>query len=491
MNQTIVLLIDIGIITVLIVALAQFISPRLARWGNLTAAMAMGLAVITVIYRHEIGFHGLIGGAVALGAVLGLLVASKVPMIHIPPMVAFQHGAGGVAAFLISAIEVYRIDGVGWSFPKAAGLLGLVIGAATFSGSLVASGKLYGKFRQQPTTLPAHGLFVLSLVAVIAAICIYVGFGDSGRSVWGSILLVILSAALGWSVAVRIGGADMPVLISFLNATAGLAAAFCGIILGSKLLVAFGATVAASGSILTHMMCRAMNRSLGNIFTGMSKTTQTADSAADENEAPGDTGGTSASDETEKDSKRDPADIQNGAVAQTKSLKSLIDMAAAEMRKAKQVIIVPGYGMALGQAQFQIVELSRLMVSRGTEVRFAIHPVAGRMPGHMNVLLAEAEVSYDDLVEMEEINPRFKDTDITLVVGACDVVNPAAISSEGTTISGMPILHAHESRKVVVCNLDEKPGYSGVPNLLYQRSNVILLFGDAGQTIGSLLKAYQ
>jgi len=291
---------------------------------------------------------------------------------------------------------------------------------------------------------------------------------------------------LGWVLAIRVGGADMPVLISFLNASAGLAAAFCGVIIGSQLLVAFGATVAASGSVLTHVMCRAMNRSLFNVFKGLAPPRKSAGAVKGETllsfvpvgEVDGGPGGPAG---------EDPVGGPESAVAS--EAVPAAERAVAALREAKTVIIVPGYGMALGQAQFQVVKLARRLAAGGADVKFAIHPVAGRMPGHMNVLLAEAEASYDDLIEMDDINPRFKDTDLVLIVGASDVVNPAATTTEDTPISGMPILHVDESKQVVVCNLDDRPGYSGVPNLLYGRPGVILLFGDAAPTVESLLRA--
>ena len=259
-------------------------------------------------------------------------------------------------------------------------------------------------------------------------------------------------------LAIRIGGADMPVLISFLNATAGVAAAFCGVIVGNRLLIACGATVAASGSILTHVMCKAMNRSVFNVFWNAAASRSGAAAVAPSSKV---------------------------AVA-ARSSSSPMERAIEACRAAKRVVIVPGYGMAVGQAQFKVTELSQLLEKMGKEVFFAIHPVAGRMPGHMNVLLAEADVPYDRLFEMDEINPSFPETDVAIVVGACDVVNPAAMDEPDTPIAGMPILKVYEAKSVIVCNLDERPGYSGVPNSLYDRPNTVLLFGDAKDTLGRL-----
>ena len=277
--------------------------------------------------------------------------------------------------------------------------------------------------------------------------------------------LVIVCVLLGVVVAIRIGGADMPVLISFLNATAGFAAAFCGVVLGNHLLVACGAVVAASGSILTHVMCRAMNRRVWQVFLGFQPTTTALQHAPPATETR-----TTA-----------PAKIE------TKATRNLSAEAAALFRAARKVIIVPGYGMAVAQAQAEVVELAGWLQRRGAGVLFAIHPVAGRMPGHMNVLLAEADVDYDLLKEMDEINPQFCECDVALVVGACDVVNPAANSVPNTPISGMPILRADDAARVVVCNLDERPGYSGVPNPLYRDAKTLLLNGDAKASLRKIL----
>jgi NAD(P) transhydrogenase subunit beta len=305
------------------------------------------------------------------------------------------------------------------------------------------------------------------IIALIAAAL----FVPPGSRMVLYILIIVLSILFGILFSIRIGGADMPVLISFLNATAGVAAAFCGMIIENKLLISCGATVAASGSILTHVMCRAMNRSLFRVF--VPRPTAGAGDKMNPIAEPL---------ENNRDKKVENK-VQEQAVEKD-DFQQVVEAA----RNAKRVIIVPGYGMAVAQAQFAVIELSNLLISMGKEVRFAIHPVAGRMPGHMNVLLAEAGIDYDLLKEMDEINPEFKETDFTLVIGACDVVNPAAMETDGSPISGMPILCAHESREVVCCNLDDKPGYSGVDNPLYENKNTTLLLGNAKETIEQLVE---
>jgi NAD(P) transhydrogenase subunit beta len=457
--------IDLVVIIVFMAGFAQFRAPRSARRGNLTAAAALVMAVLVVVLGNPIGGWPVIVGAVVVGGGLGWGVSAKVTMVGIPAMVAFQHGAGGVAAFLVSAVELTRDPVSGISVGKLSGLLGMVIGAATFAGSLIAGGKLMGKLSGKPVVLPRHGVLIAATLVAIAVVCAVVGMGGPRTVAWGAIVLIAVSMWLGVAVSIRIGGADMPVLISFLNATAGLAAAFCGVVIQNRLLVVCGAVVAASGSVLTQIMCAAMNRNLLKVFLGF------ASSAP----AP----------------RRLPVGPSAAGAAAIPELASAAtdprDAAIALAREAKSVIVVPGYGMALAQAQFQVVQLADLLESRGASVCYAIHPVAGRMPGHMNVLLAEADVSYDKLIELDDANPRFKDTDLALVVGACDVVNPAAVRTEGTPISGMPILNVQEARRVLVCNLDARPGYSGVENILYAMPNVVLLFGDATHTLERII----
>jgi NAD(P) transhydrogenase subunit beta len=285
------------------------------------------------------------------------------------------------------------------------------------------------------------------------------------------LLLTGLSILLGILVAIRIGGADMPVLISFLNATSGFAAAFCGVILSSPLLVACGAVVAASGSILTQVMCQAMNRHLWQVFLGFQARTVPVAVPPTTSTAP------AATPKPEPEPAPPTKPTQSDAHAQ----------AANALRSAHKVIFVPGYGMAVAQAQAEVVELAGWLQRRGVEVSFAIHPVAGRMPGHMNVLLAEADVDYDLLKEMDQVNPEFSGSDVALVLGACDVVNPAANTVPDTPISGMPVLRVNEAAHVVICNLDERPGYSGVPNPLYQDAKTLLLLGDAKVSLRQLI----
>jgi NAD(P) transhydrogenase subunit beta len=399
-------------------------------------------------------------------------------MIQIPAMVAFQHGAGGVAAFLVSFVELTRDSAeVLSTVGEISGILGLIIGAATFSGSMVASGKLSERLRQTPVIFRRHNLILATNAAVIVGTAVAAGVvGDRVLVGYSLISLILLSVLIGVIFSIRIGGADMPVLISFLNATAGLAAAFCGIVIENRLLVACGATVAASGSILTYVMCKAMNRGLVGVFGGIEDSNSTGTSNGKGDHDPGAHAETELpiTSQTPNEEEREPEDP--------------LDEVVRAIREAESVIIVPGYGMALAEAEAETVRLSERMEEAGKKVRFAIHPVAGRMPGHMHVLLAEADIDYDKLVEMDDINTEFRETDLVLVIGACDVVNTAALESEGTPISGMPILAAHEAKRIVVCNLDLKPGYSGVTNPLYWNSKTTRLLGDARDNIKRILE---
>jgi NAD(P) transhydrogenase subunit beta len=455
---------DLGVIALLVAGIARFRAPGAARFGNHAAGLALGAAIVLVIVRHGIAEPSVVVIASVIGALVGVLVAFRTSMTGIPAVVAFQHGMGGVAAVLVSAIELTRAAAEPTIAGKVSGLFGLVLGAATFSASLLAAAKLGNHIKQAPTQLRGHNGYLVALLAVVGVCAAQYWIGESPIALVSAI--VVAAGTFGVLFAMRIGGADMPVLISFLNATAGLAAAFCGVTIENRLLIVAGATVASSGSILTLMMCRAMNRSLANIFLGARTSTSASTSAT------ADIG---------------PATAPTPAAAERRqeamSREERLDAVAKLALSARTVIVVPGYGMALAGAQFEVVSLTKSLEASGANVRFAIHPVAGRMPGHMNVLLAEADVDYDKLVEIDDANRELPTTDLVLVVGACDVVNPAALEVEGTPLSGMPILMAHEARAIAVCNLDEKPGYSGVENPLYRSERTTMLLGDALATI--------
>lgn len=465
------LVLDLVVIAFLAIGIWQFRTPRGAKFGNLTAAFALLCAFVLVLWRSGVVDPATVVISLLIGSAGGYAVARAVSMIQIPAMVAVQNGAGGMAAVLVSLVELMRRADSLEFVNEFSGVLGLAIGALTFSGSMVAAAKLAGKMRQPPQVLPAHGVLVLATLVAMAAIGLWSLNVPIVVRLYLLIFQIVLAAVFGVLFSIRIGGADMPVLISFLNANTGLAAALCGMVIGNQLLIAFGATVAASGSILTHLMCRAMNRNLLRIFVPDSRQPKIVAQGRTEPAAAG---------------------LPNPPVSPADSQRadgSKLEQALAVLSDAKKIIIVPGYGMALAQAQGELVALANKLAEMGKRVRYAIHPVAGRMPGHMNVLLAEAGVDYDLLVEMEEINPEFQATDLALVVGACDVVNPAAIDVPGTPITGMPILLTHEARHVTCCNYDDQPGYSGVKNPLYEKPHTLLLTGDAKETLHRILEA--
>ncbi|MBI2408470.1 MAG: NAD(P)(+) transhydrogenase (Re/Si-specific) subunit beta [Gemmatimonadetes bacterium] len=481
MDSGLQFLIDLAVILILFAGIWQFHTTRGAKWGNLTGAFALASAVALVLYRHPVLEPGLVVAAIVVGGIIGVAIALRANMIQIPAIVAFQHGFGGVAVSFVSYVELARVTETLPLAGRISGLLGLVLGAATFSGSLIASAKLANRIKQTPVVLPNHNL-VLGSLALVALVLVVIS-GISGILPVHAALIVLsaVSVVLGVVFAIRIGGADMPVLISFLNATAGFAAALCGIVIQNRLLIACGATVAASGSILTHIMCKGMNRSLRNVFISASTKAEAVKGAAAPASAPA-----VASKSTET-----PASAPATAAvapAPAKPVGDLYAEAAEAAKAAKTVVIIPGYGMALAHAQFEVVDLANRLQKRGADVKFAVHPVAGRMPGHMHVILAEAEVDPDVLFEMNQVNDQLKNTDVVFVVGASDVVNPSAISVKGTPISGMPILLAHEAKRVIVCNLDDKPGYSGVENSLYKDPKALLLLGDAKATIAELIQ---
>ena len=461
------LLIDLVVLGFFLTGIARFRRPESARAGTwlVAAALLGGLAVAAA--QPSWHMPAVVLAALALGALPGWLAARRVTMTGIPAMVGFQNGAGGLAAALVSWVELTRAPLAARGVPAVAGLLGLAIGAITFAGSMIAGGKLANLFRQTPIVLPWHGGVFRGLLLALVALAIWTlaAAGERGEPVITGLGLLALAA--GVVLSLRVGGADMPVLISFLNALSGLAAAFCGVAIANRLLIACGATVAASGLLLTHAMCRAMNRRWQSVLLGAGATLPPGASRA--KSAP--RGGTEAP-------ARGPADQPSATP---------LAAAVAALRAAQRIILVPGYGLALASAQVPTVQLANRLSELGKDVKFAIHPIAGRMPGHMHVLLAEAEVDPAMLVDLEDINPEFSRADLVVVVGACDVVNPAAIDVPGTPISGMPILQAHTARQVLVCNLDLHPGYSGVDNPLYHAPTTLLLLGDAGENLRQLL----
>lgn len=462
------LLVDLVVIAVFIGGIAQFRTPAGARRGNITAALAFAAALALVVYRNTISQPWLVGATFVVGAIVGLVIAERITMTRIPALIALQNGAGGGASLLVSLVELGRVSSVSDTVGIGFALAGMLVGGVALSGSVVAAAKLENRIGSRPAQLPTYNLLLTLLLALFGAAAA-LSLTITGFDQPVALTIAALSTlALGAALALRVGGADMPVLISLLNAFSGLAAAFLGVATGNEMLIAAGAMVGSSGTILTLVMARAMNRSVPSILTGG----QLAQPTAPAEDAPAEPA---------------TATVTEPEAAPTAGPTDALRQAKGALAGATSVIIVPGYGMALAQAQHEVAALARKLSQAGKLVRFAVHPVAGRMPGHMHVLLAEADVDYDDLYEMDAINDDFASTDVAIVVGASDVVNPAAITAADTPISGMPILRVHEADTVIVCNLDDRPGYSGVPNPLYRDPKSILLFGDAKESVASLI----
>lgn len=438
-------------------------SPQTAVQGNRIGAVAMLAAIIAVLMYNGIIDVPLLWIAIFVGGAIGYIMAKRVKMIQMPQMVALLNGFGGGASALVALVEIFeRYQGMTFS-GRLSSQLALVVGAITLSGSLIAAGKLDRRISQQPVILIHHNWISNTVLLITGLLLIVASVISVSGIIFVSLVIAALAIVYGVLFAIRIGGADMPITISLLNSLSGLAGAICGFTIGDLSLVAIGAIVGASGLILTQIMCRAMNRSLIDILSG--------------------SGLNSRNDYKKITAKKEKAvDIKESREVVVKKSPQEI------LKAASKVIIVPGYGMAVAQAQDQVKVLYDTLESQGKEVKFAIHPVAGRMPGHMNVLLAEVGVPYDKLYEMDVINLEFAETDVVIVVGACDVVNPAASTAEGTPIYGMPVLKVEEAKNVIVCNLDTEPGYSGVENPLYELPHVHLLLGNAAETIEKLVK---
>ncbi len=447
-------------------------SPRTALWGNRLGAFSMALAIIFAFLEMGI-LDSLAWVYIFIGGIVGILLARRVKMIQMPQTVALFNGLGGGASALVAGTVMAVEAGTGlWLFWFTAALA-LGVGTLTFSGSVVAALKLQGLVSQKPVFLKGHGIILRILLLVGAVLVI-------GLFYWQTpiyqLLILAIFAVYGVFMAIRIGGADMPVIISFLNSLSGVAAAVSGLAVGNFLLAGVGSLVGVAGMILTRLMCRAMNRNLPAVLGGF----QTGFVAASEKAA--------AEGLIGAESAAEPGAVPGAGVEEAAPPE---EAAAGLLREAERVILVPGYGMALAQAQQQVKALIDALEADGKVVKVAIHPVAGRMPGHMNVLLAEVGVDYEKLYEMDAINPEFPDTDVVVVVGSSDVINPAATTAEGTPIYGMPVLHVSEARAVVVCNLDDKPGYSGVDNTLYGQDHVLTIWGDAARTVPDLVSNYR
>ena len=437
-----------------IVGLKNLSSPSTAVRGNLLAATGMLIAIIVTLLNQKIITYEIIIIGIILGALIGTITAVKVPMTAMPQFVASLNGFGGGASTLVASSALISIINQNQDptyYFSIATIFSVIIGSVTFFGSILAFGKLQGLISEKPILFFGRHVIIILLIIITITLGILVILNPSNL-----IFLCILIASagiLGLLLVIPIGGADMPVVISLLNSYSGLAAAATGFVLENNLLIISGSLVGAAGLILTNLMCKAMNRSLKNVlFGGLGAVATTQDDSAE--------------------------DVYEGKVKSSSS-----EEIALLLDSANRVIIVPGYGMAVAQAQHAIRELSNILESKNITVDYAIHPVAGRMPGHMNVLLADADIPYEKLKEMDEINPQFKETDVVIIIGANDVVNPVANESNDPSnpIAGMPILEVTEAQVIVVIKRSLSPGFAGIPNPLFAADNTLMLFADAKQ----------
>jgi NAD(P) transhydrogenase subunit beta len=453
-----------GLTALYIVAFSLFIlgirqgtHPRTAKRGNAVAAVGMTIAIVATLLRADIHHWGLIVLGLAIGTAVGVPSARQVKMTAMPQMVALFNGVGGGAAALISWAEFRHQLNIGGHIPLdvfVPVLFSLVVGSISFWGSNIAFAKLQELISGRPVLLPGQHIFNGLLLAAIVAGCIVLGIDHDSSPSQGLFVAVLIGGAiLGNLFVLPIGGADMPVVISLLNAFTGLAAAAAGFALDNVALIVAGTLVGSSGTILTIEMSTAMNRSIANLlFSGFGATSTAGPGVADDRPV----SSVSAQD------------------------------AAIKLAYADRVVIVPGYGMAVAQAQHAVREMARELEKRGVDVAYAIHPVAGRMPGHMNVLLAEADVPYEQLKEMDEINPEMPQTDVALVIGANDVTNPAAQTNEGSPIYGMPIIEVNQAQSIIVLKRSMNPGFAGIENELYYDPKTSMLFGDAKQSVAEV-----
>ncbi len=431
-----------------------------ARRGNLMGMVGMGIAILATIASVQENIMILVGG-LAVGGTLGFILSRRVQMTQMPELVAFLHSLVGLAAVIVGFANfydpVFDYVGVERSINATETAIGVIIGALTFTGSVVAYGKLSGKIGGNPLLLPArHWLNLGILVALVFLTIAFVSANHSGGGFVYLVIMTLLAMFIGVHLVAAIGGADMPVVISMLNSYSGWAATAMGFMLSNDLLILTGALVGSSGAILSYIMCKAMNRNFIAVISGGYGLSTSSSSSSSEIE---------------------------GEIEAT----SAIEL-AEQLKHAKNVMIVPGYGMAVAQAQHIVSEIVKALQSQKVNVRFAIHPVAGRMPGHMNVLLAEAKVPYDIVYEMDEVNDDFSDVDITIIVGANDIVNPSAQTDADSPIAGMPVLEVWKSESVVVLKRGMAAGYAGVENPLFYKDNTRMLFGDAQSSLDEIFR---
>ena len=460
----------IGASILFILSLGGLSNQETARRGNVYGIAGMAIAILATLASDQVSGIGWIILAMVIGGAIGVYFAVKVQMTQMPELVAMMHSFVGLAAVMVGYASYLdpelKLIGAEKTVHDVEVYLGVLIGAATFSGSLIAFGKLRGIVASKPLLLPGrHWLNLSALILCVIFGSSFVGGGGSDleimagtaeHSMWPLILMTLIALAFGVHMVMAIGGADMPVVVSMLNSYSGWAAAAAGFMLSNDLLIVVGALVGSSGAILSYIMCRAMNRKFVNVILGGFGSTTSTSSAGQEEQG-----------ETTSTSVEDVADL---------------------LSNANSVVIVPGYGMAVSHAQHPVSEITQALRNKGINVRFAIHPVAGRMPGHMNVLLAEAKVPYDLVLEMDEINDDLPETDVVLVIGANDTVNPSAAEDPGSPIAGMPVIVVWKATTVVVFKRSMATGYSGVENPLFFKDNTRMLFGDARESVDGIFK---
>jgi len=467
MSQSLATVAYLGAAILFILSLGGLSNPETSRRGNLFGMVGMALAVLATVFGPRVNPSGLAWIVIALviGGGIGLYAAKVVKMTQMPELVALMHSLVGLAACLVGFASYVdtsvQFTGAEKAIHEVEIYVGILIGAVTFSGSLIAFGKLNGRIGGKPLLLPArHWLNLVALLVVVWFGRQFLNAHDAGAGMTALVVMTVIALLFGVHMVMAIGGADMPVVVSMLNSYSGWAAAATGFMLNNDLLIVTGALVGSSGAILSYIMCQAMNRNFISVIAGGF--------------------GSGA-----------PAKKGDAAAAEPQG--EAVPISAVEtaelLREAKSVVIVPGYGMAVAQAQHTVNDITKTLRDKGVNVRFAIHPVAGRMPGHMNVLLAEAKVPYDIVMEMDEINEDFPDTDVTMVIGANDIVNPSAQDDPTSPIAGMPVLEVWKARHSIVMKRSMASGYAGVDNPLFYKENNRMLFGDAKKMLDEVLAA--
>jgi NAD(P) transhydrogenase subunit beta len=462
MSQSLVTMSYIAATILFILSLSGLSHQETARRGNYYGMTGMAIAIIATALSGAVNAYIILILALLVGGAIGAKAALKVEMTQMPELVAIMHSLVGLAAVLVGYANFMdtgaSLSGVEKTIHETEIYIGILIGAVTFSGSVIAFGKLSGKINGKPLLIPLrHWLNLALLIFVIGLGQMFLEQAESGGGFWPLLIMTFIALAFGVHMVMAIGGADMPVVVSMLNSYSGWAAAATGFMLSNDLLIVTGALVGSSGAILSYIMCRAMNRNFISVIAGGFGTGSGGEAAAVEGDVY-------------------PIDAEE---------------TAQMLLTAKNIMIIPGYGMAVAQAQHTVNEITKLLRDKGKKVRFGIHPVAGRMPGHMNVLLAEAKVPYDIVYEMDEINEDFPNVDVTIVIGANDIVNPSALDDPNSPIAGMPVLECWKGGTTIALKRSMASGYAGVGNPLFVLENTRMLFGDANETMQAVLKALQ